>query len=149
MAGSQLCCAVDPPRQALCLHMAYRILYPNLLPHLPFLLIIIANPNNPKEKETLTKTKDVAHEGVCTLCHRAPDSASPVDLGRPRHIFVFHHCGMPFWIEFFSILARFSLPTCLQKKTKMHQKSMPRGTPSWTSNFDRFLIAFCSELGPR
>ena len=26
---------------------------------------------------------------------------------------------------------------------------MPRGTPSWTSNFDRFLIVFCSQLGPR
>ena len=29
VAGSQLCCAVDPPRQALCLRMAYRVPYPN------------------------------------------------------------------------------------------------------------------------
>ena len=46
-------------------------------------------------------------------------------------------------------MARFSLPTCLPQTTKMHQKSMPRGTPSWTSNFDRFLIGFCFQLGPR
>ena len=25
---------------------------------------------------------------------------------------------------------------------------MPRGTSSWTSNFDRFLIGFCCQLGP-
>ena len=29
VAGSQLCCAVDPPRQALCLRMAYRVPHPN------------------------------------------------------------------------------------------------------------------------
>ena len=29
VAGSQLCCALDPPRQALCLRMAYRVPYPN------------------------------------------------------------------------------------------------------------------------
>ena len=37
VAGSQLCCAVDPPRQALCLRMAYRVPYPNLSAHIPFL----------------------------------------------------------------------------------------------------------------
>ena len=31
MADTQLCCALDPPRQALCLRMAYRVPYPNLL----------------------------------------------------------------------------------------------------------------------
>ena len=25
---------------------------------------------------------------------------------------------------------------------------MPRGIPSWTSNFDRFVIGFCFQLGP-
>ena len=29
VAGTQLCCALDPPRQALCLRMAYRVPYPN------------------------------------------------------------------------------------------------------------------------
>ena len=29
VAGTQLCCAVDPPRQALCLRMACRIPHPN------------------------------------------------------------------------------------------------------------------------
>ena len=31
VAGTQLCCALDPPRQALCLRMAYRVPYSNLL----------------------------------------------------------------------------------------------------------------------
>ena len=31
VAGTQLCCALDPPRQALCLRMAYRVPYPNHL----------------------------------------------------------------------------------------------------------------------
>ena len=39
VAGTQLCCALDPPRQAMCLRMAYRVPYPNLPSHLPFLLI--------------------------------------------------------------------------------------------------------------
>ena len=39
VAGSQLCCAVDPPRQAYGLRMAYRVPYPNVPSHLPFLLI--------------------------------------------------------------------------------------------------------------
>ena len=30
----------------------------------------------------------------------------------------------------------------------IHQKSMPRGTPSWTSNLYRSLIDFGSQLGP-
>ena len=29
VAGTQLCCAVDPPRKALCLRMACKIPYPN------------------------------------------------------------------------------------------------------------------------
>ena len=33
VADTQLCCALDPPRQALCLRMAYGVLYPNLLPY--------------------------------------------------------------------------------------------------------------------
>ena len=61
VAGTQLCCALDPPRQALCLRMAYRVRYPNQPAHLPFLLIILPNlpfpldilriyiQNNPKE----------------------------------------------------------------------------------------------------
>ena len=34
VAGTQLCCALDPPRQALCLRMAYRVPYSNLLSYL-------------------------------------------------------------------------------------------------------------------
>ena len=39
VAGTQLCCALDPPRQAYGLHMAYRVPYPNVPSHIPFLLI--------------------------------------------------------------------------------------------------------------
>ena len=49
---------------------------------------------------------------------------------------------------FGSIFARFSTPTCLPKSTKIDQKSMPRCLPLLTSFFDRFLIDFCSQLGP-
>ena len=38
----------DPPRQALCLRMAYRVLYPNQPAHIPFLLIILPNLPDPK-----------------------------------------------------------------------------------------------------
>ena len=44
---------------------------------------------------------------------------------------------------FLWIFDRFWLPTWLSKTIKIHQKSMPRGTPSWTSIFDRLLIDFC------
>ena len=37
VAGPQLCCALDPPRQAYGLRMAYRVPYPNFPSHLPFL----------------------------------------------------------------------------------------------------------------
>ena len=43
VAGSPLCGALDPPRQALCLRMAYRVPYPNQPAHIPFLLIILPN----------------------------------------------------------------------------------------------------------
>ena len=49
---------------------------------------------------------------------------------------------------FGSIFARFSTPTCLPKSTKIAQKSMPRCLPMLNSFFDRFLIDFCSQLGP-
>ena len=49
VAGSQLCCAVDPPRQALCLRMAYRVPYPNQPAHIPFLLIILPNLPFPQD----------------------------------------------------------------------------------------------------
>ena len=49
---------------------------------------------------------------------------------------------------FGSIFARFSTPTCLPKSTKIAQKSMPRCIPSWTPFLDRFLLDFCSQLGP-
>ena len=41
VAGTQLCCALDPPRQALCLRMAYRVRYPNQPAHIPLLLLMI------------------------------------------------------------------------------------------------------------
>ena len=49
---------------------------------------------------------------------------------------------------FASILARFCLPTCLPKSTKIDEKSMPRCLPMLTSFFDRFLMGFCSQLRP-
>ena len=49
VAGTQLCCALDPPRQALCLRMAYRVPYPNkILFLIPFPYAFIY-PENPKE----------------------------------------------------------------------------------------------------
>jgi len=39
VAGTQLCCALRPPRQALCLRMAYGVPYPNLIT-LPYFLMI-------------------------------------------------------------------------------------------------------------
>ena len=55
---------------------------------------------------------------------------------------------MHFGIGFCSLLARFSLPTCLPKSIKINQKSMPRRLPMLTSFFDRFLMGFCSQLRP-
>ena len=55
---------------------------------------------------------------------------------------------MRFSIDFFSLLARFSTPTCLPKPTKIHQKSMLRGNPSWASIFYGFWIDFWCQLQP-
>ena len=63
-----------------------------------------------------------------------------------------HLEGIVFWmlfeIDFGSILARFSCPTCLPTASKIDEISMPRGMLSWTSIFKRFLIDFASRLGP-
>ena len=40
---------LDPPRQALCLRMAYRVRYPNQPAHIPFLLIILPNLPFPQD----------------------------------------------------------------------------------------------------
>ena len=53
-----------------------------------------------------------------------------------------------FRCHFWSILARFCLPTWLPKSTKIDEKSMPRCLPMLTSSFDRFLIDFYSQLRP-
>ena len=53
-----------------------------------------------------------------------------------------------FRCDFQSIFDRFCLPTWHPKSNKIVQKSMPRCIPSWTPFFDRFLIGFCSQLGP-
>ena len=45
-------------------------------------------------------------------------------------------------------LDRFLIDVGIPKLTKIDEKSMPRGTLTWTSNFDRFSFDFCSELGP-
>ena len=39
-------------------------------------------------------------------------------------------------------------PTWPSKSTKIHEKSIPRCLPIMTSFCDRFLIDFCSQLGP-
>ena len=56
--------------------------------------------------------------------------------------------SMPSWIEFWSIFDPNMAPTWPSKSTKIHEKSMPRCHPIMTSFFDRFLIDFCSQLGP-
>ena len=65
-------------------------------------------------------------------------------LGFPWRLFL----ASVFRCLFQSIFDWFSIPTCLQKPTKINQKSMPRGTPSWTPFFDRFLIDFWSIFRP-
>ena len=40
---------IYPPRQALCLRMVYKVLYSNFLFYLPFLLIILPYPPDPKD----------------------------------------------------------------------------------------------------
>lgn len=51
-----------------------------------------------------------------------------------------------FRCHFWWLLGRFSFPTCLPKSIKIHQKSMPRGTSSWASNFNEILSDFYSML---
>ena len=51
-----------------------------------------------------------------------------------------------FEIGFLVNFGRFWDPKWSQVGTKIHQKSMPRGSPSWASIFDRFLINFWSQL---
>ena len=53
---------------------------------------------------------------------------------------------MLFEIGFLVNFGRFWHPNWSQVGTKIHQKSMPRGSPSWASIFDRFLINFWSQL---
>ena len=72
---------------------------------------------------------------------------SPPPGAAKTHLF-FIIFSMRFSIDFFSLLARFCIPTCLPKPTKIHQKSMPRGNPSWASIFDRLLIDFWCQLRP-
>ena len=74
--------------------------------------------------------------------------ASPPPWASKTHSF-FIIFSMRFLIDFCSLLARFSLPTCLPKTIKIYQKSMPRGNPSWASIFHRFLVGFCSQLRPQ
>ena len=58
------------------------------------------------------------------------------------------HFYFVFDIDFCSIWARFGLPTWLQESIEIDQKSMPRGTSSWVSNFDQCLIDLGFQLGP-
>ena len=55
---------------------------------------------------------------------------------------------LAFCIDFSSLLARFCIPTWLPKSTKIDQNSMPRCIVFCTVFFDRFLVHFCSQLGP-
>ena len=68
VAGTQLCCALDPPRQALCLRMAYRVRYPNQPAHIPFLLIILTNLPDPKLNiEDIYRIYNPNHPGVAAV----------------------------------------------------------------------------------
>ena len=82
VAGTQLCCALDPPRQAYGLRMAYRVPYPNVPSHLPFLLIsfltflflsIYLGNTQEIQKEILRNPK----EGPLRTRHRASRAAEP------------------------------------------------------------------------
>ena len=64
-------------------------------------------------------------------------------------LFFFGICfSMPFLIDFWLILHPNLPPKTYQNWSKIDQKSMPRGTPSWTPFFDRFLIDFWSIFRP-
>ena len=67
----------------------------------------------------------------------------------PRTRLFFGICfSMPFLIDFWLILHPNLPPKTSQNWSKIYQKSMPRGTPSWTPFFDRFLIDFWSIFRP-
>ena len=67
----------------------------------------------------------------------------------PRTRLFFGICfSMPFLIDFWLILHPNLPPKTYQNWSKIDQKSMPRGTPSWTLFFDRFLIDFWSIFRP-
>ena len=75
-----------------------------------------------------------------------------VPLGVARTFCDFFAILIPFFFpmffrcHFWSILARFCLPTWLPKSTNIDEKSMPRCLLMLTSFFNRFLIHFCSRL---
>ena len=79
----------------------------------------------------------------CGTVARSVEGAHP---GASKTHLFFIIFSMRFLIDFWSLLARFSLPTWLPKPTKIHQKSMPRRNPSWASIFGRFLIDFWCQL---
>ena len=76
MAGTQLHCALDPPRQALCLRMAYRIPYSNLL----LIFLSFSYPSKPPFSQDILRiyiitSKEILRnpkEGALRTRHRGP-----------------------------------------------------------------------------
>ena len=66
----------------------------------------------------------------------------------PRCLLIKFFLASVFQCLFGSIFDPNLAPTWPPKPTKIHEKSMPRCLPIMTSFFDRFLIDFCSQLGP-
>ena len=71
---------LDPPRQALCLRMAYRVPYPNLLSLPQFLMISFPNnPNNPNNPGV-----GPAPPPPCLDPADSADSAGAIDFGASK-----------------------------------------------------------------
>ncbi|MEC8236557.1 MAG: hypothetical protein VX063_02640, partial [SAR324 cluster bacterium] len=81
---------------------------------------------------------------ACCITHRLFRPKTPQDAYFSRFFrFLFGICfAMPFLIDLLSIFHPNLPPKTHQNRSKIDQKSMPRGTPSWTPFFDRFLIDF-------
>ena len=66
---------------------------------------------------------------------------------RPRRTF-FDHFSIRFPIHFWSVMARFTIPTCLSKPIKIEPKSMLRGTSSWAAIINKCWSIFDAKFDP-
>ena len=72
----------------------------------------------------------------------------PLPETSKTQVFVLIMFSVPFGIDVCSTLARLCLPTCLPGYPQIDEKTVPRGTPSRTSSFDRFLIDSAPNYEP-